>query len=413
MIPRCTQRLTLLALVLWSLLAAPPFVAAHPHSPSVRPSEVIVRLRPHTNLHAFAATNGLRPSPDAIDSLPDLAVYRFHIADGTPPVLKARELNVKQQVLSAEPNTIGAIPEAQQRSSWVVGGDANAYASQWGPEQIQLPSAHTISRGAGVTIAALDTGVDRTHPALAGRLELGYDFVNDDDDPSEQGTYGSDAAFGHGTHVAGLLALAAPEARILPLRTLRPDGSGDIWTQIRAIQYAVDHGARVINLSYSFDVPSAAFRDMLATITCAKTGSTVCQDATRPGVVVVAAAGNSGVNTREYPAADVAPGVVAVAASTESDTLASFSTYGSWVKVAAPGDRILSTIPGGGYAVWSGTSMATPLVAGEVALVRAVEPTLQPAETVTRIITTGTPMAAPVRRLANADAALRRRLAAP
>jgi len=122
---------------------------------------------------------------------------------------------------------------------------------------------------------------------------------------------------------------------------------------------------------------------------------------------VAAASGNSGGNDREYPAADLLPGVLAVAASTETNTLADFSTYGSWVQVAAPGDRILSSVPGGGYATWSGTSMAAPLAAGSAALLRAASPGLRPAEVVTRIITTAAPMAGLVRRRVDAAAALR------
>jgi subtilisin family serine protease len=122
---------------------------------------------------------------------------------------------------------------------------------------------------------------------------------------------------------------------------------------------------------------------------------------------VAAASGNSGDNGREYPAADQLPGVLAVAASTEANTLAYFSTYGSWVQVAAPGDRILSSVPGGGYATWSGTSMAAPLAAGSAALIRAASPSLRPADIVMRIVTTGASLSGLVRRRIDAAAALR------
>ena len=111
-----------------------------------------------------------------------------------------------------------------------------------------------------------------------------------------------------------------------------------------------------------------------------------------------------------YPVATYSgmlPGVLAVAASTETNTLAGFSTYGSWVQVAAPGERILSSIPGGGYATWSGTSMAAPLAAGSAALVRAAYPSLRPTDIVTRLITTSAPLAGSVRRRVDAAAALR------
>jgi subtilisin family serine protease len=122
--------------------------------------------------------------------------------------------------------------------------------------------------------------------------------------------------------------------------------------------------------------------------------------------VVVAAAGNSGASIREYPAADNASGLLAVAASTEADALAAFSTYGSWVRVAAPGDRVLSSIPGGKYATWSGTSMAAPIVAGVTALTRAAYPGLRPTDTVTRVATTAAQIKADVRKRVDAAEAV-------
>src|SRR6266540_3126048 len=153
--------------------------------------------------------------------------------------------------------------------------------------------------------------------------------------------------------------------------------------------------------------PTMVLDEILAQVTCTAAIDDDCRAKIRPGAIVAAASGNSGGNDREYPAADLLPGVLAVAASTETNTLADFSTYGSWVQVAAPGDRILSSVPGGGYATWSGTSMAAPLAAGSAALLRAASPGLRPAEVVTRIITTAAPMAGLVRRRVDAAAALR------
>jgi hypothetical protein len=113
-------------------------------------------------------------------------------------------------------------------------------------------------------VAVLDTGVDRLHPALAGHLAAGYDFVDGDADPSEQRMPGMEQAYGHGTHVAGLVALAAPEATILPLRTLTADGVGTVWTQVQALRYAAEQGADVINLSFSMGVRSETLADVLA-----------------------------------------------------------------------------------------------------------------------------------------------------
>src|SRR5262249_28573595 len=296
------------------------------------PSEVLVKLGPSADVYRFAMASGLRAAPTKLRQLGRRPIYRLQIADGTAPPDKAAELASNPQVLYAEPNYEGQIPEAQQRSSWATMGDIDAYTAQWAPDVMRLPAAHQVSRGAGITVAILDTGVDLNHPALAGHLTPGYDFIDDDSDPSESGAPGLNAAYGHGTHVAGLVALAAPDARIMPLRTLDPDGMGNIWEQVAALDYAADHGADVINLSYSYRHESRLMHDILGELTCARAGYDDCRSKTQPGVVVVAAAGNSGVSSREYPAADPVPGLLAVGASTSLDTLASFSTYGAWVQ---------------------------------------------------------------------------------
>jgi subtilisin family serine protease len=236
----------------------------------------------------------------------------------------------------------------------------------------------------------------------------GYDFVDSDADPSEVGIEGSDLAFGHGTHVAGLLALVAPDAKILPVRFLAPDGTGTNWRQAQALNYAVSQGADIINLSYSSDSDSRLINDILAMVTCNSASNAKCRSKNLPGAVVVAAAGNSGAQVREYPAASAVPGILASAASTEFDQLASFSTYGSWVKIEAPGEHILSSFPGGRYALWSGTSMAAPLAAGTAALVRAVYPTLKPTTVVNQMRITAASVGGPVRWRLNAAAAIKR-----
>jgi subtilisin family serine protease len=371
------------------------------------PNEVLVKLNPSANPHAFAAIHRLKQPQAAADQLDNQPIYRLEIADGDTPDAKVAELMDDRRVIYAEPDYIGQLPEARQRSSWVVVDSIGGYAPQWAPAALRLPEAHAITRGAGITVAILDTGVDLSHPALAGHLVPGYDFVDLDDDPSEVGVYGSDIAYGHGTHVAGLVALAAPDAKIMPLRTLGPNGIGTIWMQVQAIRYAIDHGADVINLSYSFSNRSQMLDEVLAQATCSAALDDDCRTKIRPGAIVTAASGNSGGGDREYPAADTLPGVLAVAASTEANTLALFSTHGSWVQIAAPGDRIISSVPGGGYAIWSGTSMAAPLAAGSAALLRAAYPSLRPADTATRLITTGAPLAGQVRRRVDAAAALK------
>jgi subtilisin family serine protease len=364
--------------------------------------EVLVWLQASADPRAFEARTGLKLQ----DQLPGLPFYRFSIVDGLNPRLKAASVAAQPGVLAAEPNFSVLSPWATRRVTWVVGSDAEGYATQWAPQVLGLPQAHIVSKGSGVTVAILDTGADAEHPALAGHLGPGYDFIANDSDPREEGSADTDAAFGHGTHVAGLVAMVAPEAHIVPLRTLHPDGSGDLWTQVVAMQYAFQQGAGVINLSFSFGERSRIFDEIIRAVSCGSAVNAFCRGGKSVGAVVVAAAGNTGAAVREFPGASALPGLLGVAASTKSDTLASFSTFGSWLPLAAPGEEVVSSVPGGGYAAWSGTSMATPIVAGTVALVRSVSPLLAPAEAAHQVVDSATKIDARVRRRVNAAASV-------
>jgi subtilisin family serine protease len=286
---------------------------------------------------------------------------------------------------------------------------------------IRLQEAHTVTRGAGITVAVLDTGVDLTHPLLVGHLVDGYDFVDLDADPIEEGTPDQNPNYGHGTHVAGLVALVAPEARIMPLRVLDADGDGDIWVLAEALAYAINpdgdpgtpDGADVINLSLSTTYPTDLLAEIVAAVTCEQDDDQDENDddgclvgPNQHGAVVVVAAGNSGSSAPEYPAAEGVVGSLAVGASTPADTLAQFSNYGSWVHLAAPGEGILSSVPGGEYAAWSGTSMATPLAAGEAALVRAANPDFSAASVVGEMISKSEGIDGPVPKRIDVAAAL-------
>jgi subtilisin family serine protease len=398
--PTFLRRITALALALSLFAQMAPAEAATSRA-RASTNEVLVRLHPAADPQALGARAGLT----LLDRIPEQQLYRFAITDGTSAREKAAGLVAYPGVVAADPNYEVVSPWAVRRVTWVVGSDAEGYAAQWAPARLGLDVAHAVTRGEGVTVAILDTGVDAQHPAFGGRLVGGHDFVDGDSDPREEGSADSDAAFGHGTHVAGLVALVAPGASILPLRTLAPDGSGDLWTQIVAMHYAVAQGATVINLSFSFGERSRVFEEALAAITCVTGTDKLCRGIGR-GALVVAAAGNTGAAVREFPGASPVPGLLGVAASTEADTLASFSTFGPWLPLAAPGELIVSAVPGGGYAAWSGTSMATPLVAGTAALVRAVYPTLGAAGTARHIVETSAPLEARVRRRVDSAAAV-------
>jgi serine protease len=241
-------------------------------------------------------------------------------------------------------------------------------AQQWDLTKIHDSAAWATSTGAGVTVAVIDTGVDASHPDLAGQVLPGIDYVSDTSGTSTDPN-------GHGTHVAGTIAALtgngvgvsgfAPDAKILPIRVLGANGSGSMSDAAQGIIYAADHGANVINMSLGSTSKVTAVTNAIAY-------------ARSKGVTVVAAAGNerSSGSPISYPAADA--GVIAVAATDSSDTVASYSNQGSYVDVAAPGSSIVSTVPNGKYAVYNGTSMASPHVAAVAALLEAYNPALTP-----------------------------------
>ncbi|HMS39338.1 MAG TPA: S8 family serine peptidase [Pyrinomonadaceae bacterium] len=349
------------------------------------PDEVVIKLRSPRFLRMIAKRYRLSPAP--IEQFGTRPIYRMRILDGANPETRAAELqnDLLNRVEFAEPNFLTQAPEARG-NSWSIGGTSTQYANQWFREQLRIPMAHQQTQGAGVKIAVLDTGIDLNHPAFAGHLIAGYDFVNDDANPSEEGVFGVNSGFGHGTHVAGLASLVAPQAQIMPIRVLDANGVGNIWVLAEALRFAADpdgnpatpDGADVINLSLATRRETTLLAEIIAEIACGEDDDfgeqNQCAVPGQRGIVVAAGAGNRTSNIPEYPAAENIGGVIAVAGSNQMNELAAFSNFGSWIDVAAPGQQILSTVPGGGYGTWSGTSMSTPLVAGTAALVRAQNP---------------------------------------
>jgi subtilisin len=231
----------------------------------------------------------------------------------------------------------------------------------WGVKHIRAGDIHPTNKGAGVKVAIIDSGIDSLHPDLDGRVAGGWNFQGNN------GNYADDN--GHGTHVAGTVAAnagnggvvgAAPEAELYALKVLGANGSGSFSSVIAALDWCVVNEIQVSNNSYgSGSDPGTQVRAAF-------------DNSAAAGVLHIAAAGNSGTpagkgNNVGYPARY--DSVVAVAATTQSDTRASFSSTGPAVELAAPGVGIRSTVPGGGYRDWNGTSMASPHVAGVAALV--------------------------------------------
>lgn len=238
------------------------------------------------------------------------------------------------------------------------------WREQWGPRRVRAPRAWDATRGSSsVVVAVVDTGVAYGHPDLQGLFVPGYDFVNIDADPRDD--------HGHGTAVAGVIAARTQnhegqagmcwKCSVMPVKVLDRNGSGPSSTIAAGIVWAVNHGARVINLSLGGAGTTQALQDAVAF-------------AASKGVVVLAAAGNSGSSTKFYPAAYAE--TLSVAATTSSDNLYDWSNRGlDWVQVAAPGCNV-APVRGGGYGDFCGTSSATPIVSGIAALALSLDPSL-------------------------------------
>ena len=261
------------------------------------------------------------------------------------------------------------------------------FDQQWGLITIMADRVWDVERGDTVNtvvVAVIDTGVDTDHADLVGNLILpGQDVVNGDSVP--------DDGYGHGTHVAGIIAAVTDNAigvagvswhaKILPVKVLDDDsGSGDNFQVAEGIEWAVDNGARVLNLSLGGPDYSSLLQ-------------TAVDYARGKNCVVIAAAGNDGVSQSNYPAA--CNGAIAVGATDELDNRASFSNYGTWITVVAPGVNIVSTYPNHAhtlypgtfnYAVLQGTSMAAPFVSGVAALIIARNPAITGPQIESRII---------------------------
>jgi subtilisin family serine protease len=268
---------------------------------------------------------------------------------------------------------------------------------------IGISQVRSKSTGTGVVIADINSAVDYSHPALRGHLIAGYDFVIGAasefaldqssatfldqsaatfldqssatfldqssstfldqsaatflDQSSATFLDATNPAHGHGTLVAGILVAVAPDAMIMPIRAFDDQGNTDDFTIAKAIRWAVDNGADVINMSFGTLSQSKVIKDAV-------------DYADKNGVTMVAAAGNDGKNQAQFPGAF--DKVVSVAATNLLDIKAPFSNFGGSIDVSAPGVSIIAPYPGGFYAVVSGTSFSSPLAAGEAALIRAL-----------------------------------------
>lgn len=312
------------------------------------------------------------------------------------------DVEIDQTVTSSDPNA-GATPSYltdETPTSYYGATVWQGYLIQPGNQLVRTKATQSTfgATGAGATVAVIDTGVDSTHPVLKSVLVAGYDFTRNTSGGSEMSDVnaspapngaqtadvnqrtvavldqrtvavldgGNYSAFGHGTMTAGIVHLVAPQAKIMPLKAFAANGSGYESDILRAIYYAVQNRANVMNMSFNFSSNSNEL-------------DTAVKYAQSKGVIVVASAGNDGKYEFVYPGA--LPSVIDVASTSDQDTQSAFTNYGMPpVFMSAPGEGIMTLYPWGTYAAGWGTSFSTPFVAGTAALMLGVNGNCTPAK---------------------------------
>ena len=330
-------------------------------------------------------------------------LFMIQIPSALAPLTSLLDLNLlglvsieTDQFVQTQGASAGAVPSyLSDEAPYTYYGTTVWHGYVYQPANTLIRTGTTQSTfktaGSGVVVADIDTGVDPNHPVLKNVLLTGYDFTRNQSGGSEMSDVSQStvavldgdnvqtaqvsqstvavldqstvavldgnpnyAAFGHGTMTAGLIHLVAPQAQILPLKAFQANGTGYNSDILRAIYYAVAHGAKVINMSFNYTASSQQLANAV-------------NYATTSGVICVAAAGNSGEQTTVYPGA--LKGVIDVASTSDQDTQSTFSNYGAPpVWLAAPGEGVMTTYPYGTYAAGWGTSFSTPLVTGTTAL---------------------------------------------
>jgi subtilisin family serine protease len=361
--------------------------AGAPGDPAIEDQLAVRPALGHTIAQAVSALeNSGLVGVTVADSIPGRDTYLLK-HDPQPgvglPQLEAILAQVTDSGIAAwaEVNYEAQTAEGKTDSLWVTGlGFGDWFHQQYAVELLGVSQAHSLTRGQGVVVALLDTGVDIAHPAIEGAMASGaWSLVTNSPNVADMGNGMDDDAdgtidegAGHGSFVASLIRLVAPEALLLPIQVLDSEGRSDNFRVAKAMYYAIDHGAQVINMSLGTTYRSAGMEEAAA-------------EAFDRGIIVVAPMGNyGGTEPREYPGSD--GNAFGVAATDEHDVLSSFSSYGPRTDFCAPGSMlvvggsvelgsaVLGALPGGSYGAWRGTSFAAAFATGTAALIRAQHP---------------------------------------
>ncbi len=283
--------------------------------------------------------------------------YLLYAPSGTDVVALAAEIDARPDVIYCQPNYLLDAPEAVQSSQpFLDEQQVGTFEEQAATATVQLSSAQTISTGTAVKVGVIDVGVDLAHPALSGTAVSGFDYVDNDPNATDPLT---GVAAGHGTFVAGIVHLVAPDAVTQSYRVLDTAGRGNGFTVAEAVMQAVADTCKVINLSM---VMSGKHETLNLAIEYARNHN----------VLVVAAAGNDSTSDERFPANDSY--TIAVAGVDSANLKADFSNYNGKVDVCAPATMIYAPHHDTLFAWWNGTSFAAPFVAGEAALLYAANP---------------------------------------
>jgi hypothetical protein len=338
------------------------------------PGEVTVRLRHGVELNRINARHGTFVK----EQIAGTNIYLLGLPPGADTGECLEQMRENHDLVYVEPNYNFHMPEVRQTSHAFIDQTSHAFidgqspASFYGQQplaNLNIEEAHNFSRGLGVKVAVIDTGLDFTHSLFGSRIGLPvYDFVDNDGMPNDEP---NGTGSGHGTFIAGLIRLTAPDAMIMPLRAFGPDGRGTSFNIARAIRYAADNGAQVINMSFGLLESDRLIKEAL--------------EYAYHRAYLVASAGNDNQDGVHFPA-ETKNRTLSVTSTLANDIKAPFANFGKEVDVAAPGVSLYSTYPGGRWAWWSGTSFSTALVSGESALLLSLDRNLKPVD-LNRIIT--------------------------